>query len=197
LITRCTQPRTLALTFDDGPNENTDKILDLLADYHAYATFFINGNTNGDGQIDITPQWAKTITRMVTGGHHIGSHTWSHVHMNNVTSTERKNEMWKNERAIANIIGRFPAYMRPPYLQCSEQSGCLEDMKNLGYHIIGFDVDSIDTEPGATLESTKRVMDAAFAARGANDSMLVVQHEHTPFSYDLTKYIIEEAYQKD
>jgi peptidoglycan/xylan/chitin deacetylase (PgdA/CDA1 family) len=43
----CQKPGDVALTFDDGPYIYTMKILDLLDQYGAKATFFITGNNNG------------------------------------------------------------------------------------------------------------------------------------------------------
>lgn len=57
--------------------------------------------------------------RMYTEGHQVASHTWSHPDLCNITSDQRKNEMYKNEMALRNIIGVIPTYMRPPYSSCT------------------------------------------------------------------------------
>lgn len=44
VIKHCTVPGVVALTFDDGPYTYTSHILDLLDQYNAKATFFINGD---------------------------------------------------------------------------------------------------------------------------------------------------------
>jgi hypothetical protein len=56
---------------------------------------------------------------MYNGNHQVASHTWSHPDLCNITSYQRKNEMWKNEMALRNIIGVIPTYMRPPYSDCT------------------------------------------------------------------------------
>ncbi|SHI84623.1 polysaccharide deacetylase family protein [Pseudobutyrivibrio xylanivorans] len=58
------------LTFDDGPSDNTDAILDILDDYNVKATFFVVGkdlDTYGDA-----------YRRIVNDGHTIGMHSYSH-----------------------------------------------------------------------------------------------------------------------
>ena len=65
------------LTFDDGPSENTRAILDILAQYHIKATFFV---TNG-GSDDV-------ILRMYNEGHSIGLHTASHNYAQIYSSPE-------------------------------------------------------------------------------------------------------------
>jgi hypothetical protein len=56
------------------------------------------------------------------------------------------NQMIYNEMSLYNIIGMIPTYMRPPYIDCTEASGCLADMKALGYHIISINLDTLDWE---------------------------------------------------
>lgn len=129
----------MALTFDDGPYIYTSHILDLLDQYNAKATFFITGNNINKGHIDDTSlAWPALIKRMYDGGHQIASHTWSHSDLCKITSAQRKNEMWKNEMALRNIIGVIPTYMRPPYSSCTEECGCEADLEELGYHITHF-----------------------------------------------------------
>jgi peptidoglycan/xylan/chitin deacetylase (PgdA/CDA1 family) len=75
---------------------------------------------------------------MYADGHQVCSHTWSHANLDTLTSYERKNEMWKNEMALRNILGVIPTYMRPPYSACTASTGCEADMAALGYHITYF-----------------------------------------------------------
>ena len=64
--------KVLYLTFDDGPNPVvTEKILELLEEYDAKATFFCIGKN-----IEHHPELFKLVK---SKGHHIGSHTYSHI----------------------------------------------------------------------------------------------------------------------
>ncbi|KAG0262798.1 hypothetical protein DFQ27_002111 [Actinomortierella ambigua] len=47
IITNCTQPGQVALTYDDGPSNYTQKLIDYLNSKKAYATFYVNGDNNG------------------------------------------------------------------------------------------------------------------------------------------------------
>lgn len=108
-------PGTLALTYDDGPYQYTNHILDLFRSYNAKATFFVTGNNLGKGQIDdAATGYPDTIRRMHTEGHQIASHTWSHQDLSSITSQQRKEQMWRNEMALRNILGFFPTYMVIP-----------------------------------------------------------------------------------
>ncbi len=58
------------LTFDDGPSENTDEILDILAQYGVKATFFVIGKEDEDSQ--------AAYKRIVDEGHTLGMHSYAH-----------------------------------------------------------------------------------------------------------------------
>ncbi len=65
-----TTQKKVALTFDDGPNTQTEAILQLLKKHNVKATFFCIGH-----KIDENPQLFKKI---IEAGHTIGNHTYSH-----------------------------------------------------------------------------------------------------------------------
>jgi peptidoglycan/xylan/chitin deacetylase (PgdA/CDA1 family) len=142
----CVEPGTVAITYDDGPYIYTNDVLDQFAAYGFKATFFITGINIGKGAIDDESQpWPAVIRRMIAEGHQVASHTWSHQNLDQITSEQRYDQMVKNEMAISNIIGKFPTYMRPPYSACSAGSGCPDDMRDLGYVVSYFDLDTDGT----------------------------------------------------
>lgn len=197
-ITGCTVPKTIALTYDDGPSENTEELLDILQIAGAKATFFISGNTNGKGEIDMTVQWTRAIKRMDDAGHQIASHGWSHPDFDNTTSQARKDDMVKNERALANIVNKYPTYMRPPYSRCSPQTGCLDDMGALGYHVIKFSVDSSDYAHPEDLTAMINTFEQGWQATDPdNGNLLLVQHDTIHESaIELTKHILDQVSQR-
>lgn len=70
-IYSCTQPNTIALTFDDGPFVYTDSVLDQLASAGMTATFFLNGYNIGN-----IVDYQSTVNRMIEEGHQVASHTY-------------------------------------------------------------------------------------------------------------------------
>ncbi|KAK3944325.1 hypothetical protein QBC46DRAFT_374995 [Diplogelasinospora grovesii] len=180
IINHCTVPGVVALTFDDGPHENTHHILDLLDDYGAHATFFVNGDNYGRGRIDdkSTP-WPKTLQRMIRAGHQIGSHTWAHVDMSEADHDTRYHQMRHLEQALADVLGTamVPTYFRPPYATCSEE--CQRQMEEMGYHVVNFDLDTKDYEnntPDKIAHSIHKFSNALEAGR-RGDSFLVLAHD--------------------
>lgn len=136
--------------------------------------------------------------RMYSEGHQIASHTWSHQDLCNITSAERKNEMYKNEMALNNILGVFPTYMRPPYSSCTAECGCASDMADLGYHIIYFDVDTQDYlhDDPTEIQTSKDIFTTAMAtgnstAWGSNDFLVIGHDIHNQTANNLTEFMLQ------
>lgn len=197
----CDKAGTVALTYDDGPSDYTDDLLDLLDKYNAKATFFITGVNNNKGQIDdpSTP-WPAVIRRQHADGHQIASHTWSHADLSAITSAQRRDEMVKLEMALRNILGFLPTYMRPPYSSCTAASGCEKDLADLGYHITYFDLDTQDylhTRPDQ-IQISKDIVTQFFDGKvAANFDALAIGHDiHYQTVYNLTEHLLSTAAQK-
>ncbi|CAI7619908.1 unnamed protein product [Penicillium glandicola] len=139
IITQCTIPGTIALTFDDGPYIYTSQLLDTLSQHGARATFFLNGHNRGD--IDTS---AEIVQRTLAEGHQLGSHTWNHPSLDTLPYEEIVQQMTMLEEAFVRILGFFPTYMRPPFLIYTPV--VLGAMADLGYHVIGVSVDTKDYE---------------------------------------------------
>lgn len=187
----------MALTFDDGPYIYTSALLDLLQQYDAKVTFFVAGNNLGKGQIDDpSTAWPAIIRRMRDEGHQIGSHTWSHPDLSSVPAATREQEMRKNEMALRNVLGFFPKYMRPPYGSCTAASGCLDQLTQLGYHIINWDVDTKDFENDSPdlIQRSKDLFDAGFDGSG---SRIVLSHDTKQQTVvTLAEYMLESVLSK-
>ena len=191
-IEDCTETNVVALTFDDGPYSYTNELLDILKTFAFQATFFVTGNNLGKGPIDTTAPYPTVIRRMIAEGHQIASHTWSHYSLQNITSAQRIQQMIKNERAIANIIGKYPTYMRPPYSQCDAASGCQAEMKALGYHRVYFDLDTQDyLHPlPSQIQGSKDILKMNLAEKDVS-SWLSIQHDIVEQSVtNLTSYYL-------
>lgn len=94
------------LTFDDGPSENTGKILDILEKYNAKATFFITGASE---------EHRPLIKKAYESGHTIGLHTYSHNY-SEVYSTEEAYfaDLEKIGKVAEEQIGFVPCFIRFP-----------------------------------------------------------------------------------
>jgi len=177
----------------NSPYLYTNSVLDQFASYGFKATFFVTGNNNGKGAIDTTSAWSTVIKRMVADGHQVASHTWSHADLSKITEEQRINEMVKNEMAIRNIIGKYPTYMRPPYSSCS--AACQTTMKNLGYVVSYFDLDTDDYNQLSNIQvakdNFKRILDATAGGPATGDRLAIAHDIHEQTALNLTGYMLQ------
>ena len=103
----CQQVACVALTFDDGPGRYTEALLDVLAEHHAPATFFVLGKNVGNH-----PQ---TVQRMVDEGHQVGSHSYDHQDITTLTREGIEHEVQWTDEAVEQAAGVTPTVFRPPY----------------------------------------------------------------------------------
>lgn len=100
--------RSVALTFDDGPNPGvTPGLLTLLDAHDARATFFLIGR-----HVRAYPKLAREIAAR---GHQIGNHTDSHPNLALLSSQKITSELDQCRDAISSAVGRQPRWMRPPF----------------------------------------------------------------------------------
>jgi len=104
----CASHPCVALTFDDGPSpEVTPRVLDILREKKAKATFFLVGQ-----QVELNPGLAR---RMSHEGHAIGNHTWSHPPLFCFLSPRRlREEIERAQDAIFRVTGVRPRHFRSP-----------------------------------------------------------------------------------
>ncbi|KAL8350384.1 hypothetical protein RB601_001230 [Gaeumannomyces tritici] len=189
----CVNNGDIAITYDDGPYLYTNDLLNTLKKYNAFATFFITGNNLGKGQLnDPATPWPAILKRMAAEGHQIASHTWSHQNASQLNAAQMKEQMIYNEIAIANVLGYFPTYMRPPYSICEKL--CQTTLSTLGYHVIYFDLDTEGylKDSATQIQGSKDIWDAAVGpANPATTSFLHIEHDlQFQAVYNLTEYML-------
>lgn len=95
------------LTFEDGPSENTEAILNILAQYNVKATFFVVGKEDEDSQ--------ELYKRIVEEGHTLGMHSYSNKYSQIYQSKDAFEEDFNRLRdelyqvtGVESIYYRFP-----------------------------------------------------------------------------------------
>ena len=101
----CAVAKCVALTFDDGPGPFDARLLQILKDNDAKATFFLIGN-----KVAANPAGAKAIA---DAGMEIGSHTWEHPNMTTIPTEDIAAQFTKANDAINAATGRTPILYRP------------------------------------------------------------------------------------
>ncbi|MDE5792548.1 MAG: polysaccharide deacetylase family protein, partial [Oscillospiraceae bacterium] len=99
----------IALTYDDGPAlGSSEKIVDILKQYGAHATFFLVGN-------NITEETGKIIQQEFEAGCEIGNHTQSHQNLKKLDVDSGMLQLKNCDDKICEYIGEKATLVRPPY----------------------------------------------------------------------------------
>ena len=117
--------RKVYLTFDDGPSSNTDRILDILAEYDVKATFFVVGKEE--------EKYRPLYNRIVQEGHTLGMHSYSHKYNEIYQSVDSYAEdLCKLQEFLYDMTGVRCRYCRFP-------GGSSNSVSNVDMHdLIGY-----------------------------------------------------------
>jgi cellulose synthase/poly-beta-1,6-N-acetylglucosamine synthase-like glycosyltransferase/peptidoglycan/xylan/chitin deacetylase (PgdA/CDA1 family) len=135
-------PYQIALTFDDGPDPKfTPRILDILKEKNAPATFFVTGDAVSNAPALLRREYAE--------GHEIGNHTFTHPRFNDISRTQLNIELNLTERLLESSLGVRTLLFRPPYgvdhqPETADEISLLPIPQGMGYIIIGARVDPHD-----------------------------------------------------
>ncbi|HEY1606701.1 MAG TPA: glycosyltransferase [Allosphingosinicella sp.] len=141
------RPGLVALTFDDGPDaEWTPKILDILKQKGVPATFFVVGAN--------ALSHPGLLNRIVTEGHEIGNHSYTHPNMAQISDRAVRLELNATERLVEAYTGRGMRLFRAPFFGDAEPTtadelGPVLAAQQRGYLSVGLHVDTEDWQrPG-------------------------------------------------
>ncbi|GIH70705.1 polysaccharide deacetylase family protein [Sphaerimonospora thailandensis] len=147
----CERLKCVALTFDDGPGEQTDKVLDVLAAHHARATFFMLGEM-------ITEGTREFVRRMVSEGHELGNHSWDHASLAGLSPEALKRELGRTQDIVRQVAGVRMSVMRPPYGATNHEVAAVTKQEGLAQ--ILWAVDTLDWRDRNASVVAKRCGDA-------------------------------------
>lgn len=101
----------ISLTFDDGPAEWTEPILETLRHEGVRATFFVVGDSIRGRE--------RLLARAAAEGHEIGNHTLTHPLLPDLSPEEIRTELTSTNELVTDVVGRPPRVFRPPYFKVS------------------------------------------------------------------------------
>ncbi len=184
-------PKVCYLTFDDGPSENTEKILDILKENDIKATFFIIGWCI-DGREDI-------LKRIADEGHTIGIHTYSHDYEEIYSSVDAYvDDFAKAYDRIYEVTGIKPWLFRYPggsYNSFNEDiaDDIISEMNSRGFTYFDWSCATSDATVGATYNSCIE----SFKDSLTNDYETVLMHDSKELTVEYLQDIIDYAKGED
>lgn len=148
--------KTVCLTFDDGPSENTEKIIEILDKYGVKATFFVIGKEDKES--------LERYRMIVESGNTIALHSYSHDYSIVYNSIEdfasevnRIHDLVLEATGVDTKIFRFPGGSANSTVDKMDIHECIEYLNENGYTYYDWNVSSGDASPA--LQSVEQIMD--------------------------------------
>ena len=177
--------KTIYLTFDDGPGQYTEELLDVLAKYNVKVTFFVVGT-----------DYIHLIKRIADEGHTVALHSYSH-RLKQIYQSESKyyadlellqDELVKYTGQRSNIL-RFPGGSSNVLSDYNPgiMSRLSRSVQENGYIYFDWNVDSFDAggadTPDEVFENVKKGCEE-------RDNSIVLQHDIKEYSVDAVERIV-------
>ncbi|MCY6369725.1 polysaccharide deacetylase family protein [Clostridium ganghwense] len=172
--------KVVYLTFDDGPSNNTLKILDILDRYNVKATFFVNGSSS---KFSI-----NTYKTIVSKGHSLGNHTYSHNYSEIYKNIEGFiKDFNKLQNHLNNSIGIQPKIARLPggsNNTVSRKYGGKSIMRDISKYLIDNDYTYFDwnvdsTDASVKLQNKNKIITSVLNRSKNKSAAIVLMHDNS------------------
>ncbi|MDO8147772.1 polysaccharide deacetylase family protein [Isoptericola sp. b515] len=177
----CRVDKCVALTFDDGPVAQTERLLQILDRKDAPATFFMVGDN-----VARNPQIARAVA---DAGHLVANHSWSHPQLTTLDDAEVREELRSTSDAIREATGSTPFLLRPPYGDVDGRVRTLATRS--GLDVMTWNLDTLDWQTRDAKETRRRVREQV--EPGSN----VLLHDIHATSVDAVGKIIKDLRDED
>lgn len=152
----------VAFTFDDGPSQYTQPIVDILRFMGVQGTFFQIAKQSLAQQ--------EFVKRMLFSGMHIGSHSQNHPHLREVTPEQQQEEVWGSIDRMNEAFGPGTIKcFRPPYAQYDQR--VLDMVGQRGMATAMWSFDTLDWKKPAWQSLVNRIVN------GAQDRQVLLFHD--------------------
>ena len=169
--------KVVYMTFDDGPSENTDKILKILKKYDAKDTFFVTGNNQ---------KYNDSIRKAEKQGNTIALHTYTHDYATVYSSTEAYfNDLQQISDMVKQITGKAPKYIRFPggssnTISAQYSQGIMSALDNM-VHEKGYEYFDWNCSSGDAASNTVPTQDIVRNATSCDyEQIMILFHDSSP-----------------
>jgi len=171
----------VALSYDDGPSIYTDKILEVLKQYGAHATFFTLGECSRD--------YPDQVRHIYESGCEVGSHTINHKNLKKESKDSIIHQLEGNQEIINEILGvELLSIIRPPYGNYNDTVKSLAKAP-----LVNWSVDTLDWSS----KNAQKVFEEV--KKQVDDGAIILCHDIYESTYEATKlfvpWLIEQGYQ--
>ena len=166
----------IALTFDDGPCADSNRLLDILEANGAVATFFEQGRN--------VERYPDVVKRELALGCELGNHTYGHQRLTELSKDAKRAQIVDANNAFINAVGVAPKLLRPPYGKYDSEVRELSG--ELDMYIILWSVDTLDWKLKDADKTYESVMSQAY------DGALLLLHSVHPTTVDAAERFIPD-----
>ncbi len=153
-----TDENKVALSFDAAwGNDDTQTILDILAQYNVKVSFFMTG-----GWVEKYPEDVKAIAK---AGHDLGNHSENHKQMSLLSKEQSIEEIMSVHDKVKELTGTEMNLFRAPYGDYNNT--LLKAARECGYYTIQWDVDSLDWKDYGVHSILNRVVESKDLGNGS------------------------------
>ncbi len=169
------RPGLVALTFDDGPDPVwTPRILNLLAEKKAPATFFVIGENALSNP--------RLLNRIIAQGSELGNHSYTHPNMAQVSALGIRLELNTTQRLVEAYTGRSMRLFRAPYFGDAEPTTDAELIPALiaqqrGYLNVGLHVDPGDWKRPGVDKIVQDALAGVSAGKADYSTQIILLHD--------------------
>lgn len=165
----------VAITYDDGPGAETNRLLDKLKAKNAHVSFMVIAPS--------AEQHPELLKRMKAEGHTIGNHTKSHRQLNTLSPDQVSREIDAGNAAIKKATGQSTRWVRPPYGATNATVDQVTRDKGVSQAL--WDVDTVDWKD----RNSEHVCSSA--VQGARAGSIVLMHDIHPTTVDAADCVID------
>ncbi len=156
-------PRTVHLSFDDGPTESTLELLELLDEFAIPATFYLLGEQ--------AERFPGQVAEIVRRGHAVGNHSMTHRDAWKSSRDEIERDLDEGSNILEKLTGTRPATMRPPFGRLNRD--VVRWSRRNEQPITLWDLMPPDFDVAATAGQVSRTLE-----RGLRSRSIVVMHDN-------------------
>lgn len=169
--------KSIAFSFDDGPADYDNELIDLLENAHATATFFVVGNRLSN--------FPKTVEKLAASNMEVGNHTYDHKSLARLKSDELKAEITKTNDLFYSMTNKELKLLRPSYGAVSKKV-----LLEVGVPVILWNIDTEDWKYRNAEKVTNKIVE------NAKDGDIVLMHSLYKTTVEAVEKSLKELYKQ-